>query len=806
MAPPLIGALFAALTLGSGVSAETFKVKVKADGSFDPQTTFIHDGDSVEWDLRSKADSVIPVLSDLGLEESPDLGICTQYKPFHPNGANEFTGPQPHTASGVFTLSPYGAGLVEVSGTQACGVCEDEGTLKAAFPSAGLCLCETGQPFASMDATWNDPEITGVFIRPLWSAVHKGPGRFFWDDIDREIDKAVKNGKLYSLVFKAGSQGTPEWIFRPQSLGPVPRTAAGEAARTADGTVGLRAVERLHFRDGGSKLEPGQCGPADGMDLGSPADENYRKYYFELLRAVAAHIREKNAWYRALAYIKPSGLNLHSSENRLPNSCEPGCLCNTEVWAKEGLYTPTALKEFYEAQLEVLAEEFPDKDMSYMLIQAGFPQVNDHGEYLGQAGVQVWTGADVPADKCSFPGKGTLPGGTQQTECVLQAGKEDYGVRFVVQHNGLGPLCGDGPDDDAADDCLPNRWAKSAAKDGQIIGYQTNNALKVGSTEELEAAFQNGYCNSEATFFEIYEERLWELRKTRKDGVLDGNSGAGLGPCNLSPSADRTIADWAQMLHVRREQRGLDLGLLQAFPAVHRHSRFSRRTGTSATQLMHYVHGSKCDDGPQPKYGVIAILPTVSTSPSLSTTPASGYDVIIPALPPGKPTSAVVHSRGLVASSNRLGLKGLSLGEDAGTPCSLSLTLRDLPGPPVEDSVVGMTTTWSGPETCSASAATSTKAAVFSGAKQFVRGVSVCTSGDIPQVRGIRVFAATVDDDGTVGTAAQSTESLTLGGCSNWQPPRYCPKSQIAVGVKSYFTASGGFTGIALQCKAVEAH
>lgn len=75
----------------------------------------------------------------------------------------------------------------------------------------------------------------------------------------------------------------------------------------------------------------------------------------------------------------------------------------------------------------------------------------------------------------------------------------------------------------------------------------------------------------------------------------------------------------------------------------------------------------------------------------------------------------------------------------------------------------------------------------------------------IPQVKGMRIHATEVNKDGTVSHVAEPSKTLTLGGCSNWQPVRYCPIDQIAVGVKAYFTAAGGFTGLALQCKALDA-
>jgi hypothetical protein len=131
------------------------------------------------------------------------------------------------------------------------------------------------------------------------------------------------------------------------------------------------------------------------------------------------------------------------------------------------------------------------------------------------------------------------------------------------------------------------------------------------------------------------------------------------------------------------------------------------------------------------------------------------------------------------------------------------LQFQDLPGQPDLKTALAFTTTLSGQETCNP-ATGAMKTAAFTGSRDFVRGVSVCTSGAIPQVRGIRIDAASVNKDGTVSNAAEPSKTVTLGGCSNWQPARYCPADQIAVGAKAYFTASG-FTGLALQCKALDA-
>ena len=798
------------LAVGTAAAIEV-NVIVKPDGSFDPQWVRIRDGDTVAWRFpipglpprtilnTVTTRAIIPVRPALRPQQVPSMDICTDYKPYDPADPNEFIGPMPQAASGIFTLGPLGMdamwpGFEEKTGARNCDACKQDKTLELEIETqAGIrCLCETGEPYATMKDTWQDPDITGVFIRLDWSAVHTGPGQFNWDVLDREIGRAVRNGKLYSLGFRAGEAGTPDWIFHPT----IDVPATGQAARQL-----LTAVKRLCFVDSDDPVA-GHCG--SDMSLGSPSDEAYRTYHFALLRAVAAHIKEKNAWYRALAYVKPSGMNLFTAENRLPIHCVTGCPCSTKTWA-DGDYTPKKLREFYREQMNVLAEAFPGKDMSYQLIQDGFPKVNDFGEYLGQPGLDLWDAEDVKnhgGDPCRFPleKEHALPSGAQQTECVLQDGADTYKTRFVVQHNGLKPQCGD-KDDDGNEDCRPNWWARSAA-DTQIIGYQTTNAPNgVDSPEHVEAALQNGYCDSQATFFEIYEQRLWEIRKARSDGVLDAGASVPAG-CVL-PSGPRTLADWDNLLHIRRRERGVALKLADPFQTVHRHQ-FTRTLTSNEEQRFTYVNGYKCSDGPTPKYGVVAILaqPWVVTTQSapVHVTSVSGFDRLSP---PHKTTPATVSTTSRITSDVRLGLSGISLGQDESGPCKLSLEFQDLPGQPELKTALAFTTTLSGQETCNP-ATGAMKTAAFTGSRDFVRGVSVCTSGAIPQVRGIRIDAASVNKDGTVSNAAEPSKTVTLGGCSNWQPARYCPADQIAVGAKTYFTASG-FTGLALQCKGLDA-
>ncbi len=527
--------LFAPSVTVARADSRTHTVTVNADGTFAPREVWIHDGDTVQWVFHDRRDTIIPV------EVGPANRVV--YKRYDASDPNEFTGPMPFAPSGIFTIGPDHPGheieTRDENRPKRWGDREVRRSREEPVARVGdQFLVRTGEPFATMDWTLQQPSITGVFIRIRWNTVHRGPDHFDWTVMDREIEKAVRHGKLYSLVFKAGAEGTPDWIFE-------------------------NGVKRLRFQDGGTNLEDDKCGVI--MFLGSPADAAYRKHYFALLTAAAGHIKERNAWYRALAYIKPSGANLFSAENRLPKRCnrEDGCICNPEVWAMEGGYTPRALYEFYGEQTALLAKEFPGKAMSYMLIQAGFPRVSNDGKYEGQPGTR----------------SSELPRGTEQTEHVLAQGRKQHGIRFVVQNNALTP--GEGV----------SRWVVREGAAGQITGLQTS---AVRNSRDLQSALENAWRNSPAVFVEIYEDRFWEAQA----------GGPVLGPGASTP---RTIGQWAERFHERRRNDWPRVP--DPFPLTHSHT--FRRTSASKAEkeVFHYIHGSKWAAEQTDDYGTVGILP-----------------------------------------------------------------------------------------------------------------------------------------------------------------------------------------------------
>ncbi len=555
--------------LGSALAQpQTYVVKVNPDGSFAPQVVYIKSGDTVRWEQLSRTDSIIA--SNGGSYPA----ICTNRKAYSASDPNDPTGPLPFAASGIFTLSPLGAGLVEATGTCPGG---GRGILQG---DNGKVLCLGGQYEASMDSTWSSDQATGVFLRLLWKDVNPQPGIFDFTVLQREMDQAVRNGKVYSLGIKAGDDGTPDWIFSTNANG-TPRANGGGG------------VPRLSLQDPGDGAVS-SCGPK--MDMGNPTRATYRQLYSNLLTEVAKFIKSRADWYRALTYIKISGANLISHENRLPATCEAAganqCVCNPAVFSADG-YRPSGLYAFYDEQEQLMKSLFPGKAMSYALIQAGFPRVSETGGYLTIDG----TSSD----------RSVLPDGVEQTQTILDRGQLTHGINFVVQHNGIGPkpatTCNfDGvhpkPDRiltaywDVGSGC-PNRWAVKEGAQGQITGFQTNNrGGGVNTPADVHSSLQNAWDNSDAVFFEIYEDVFWEAANKNR-GILT--------------SAGKTIGNWADDFHRRRNDPIFPnfIAAKNPFPTTYSKT-FTKLAQGSDPQNLFYVHGMKCGLGKQ-EWGQIVI-------------------------------------------------------------------------------------------------------------------------------------------------------------------------------------------------------
>ena len=569
------------VSIAAYAQPQTHVIKLNADGSFAPQITYIRSGDTVRWEQLTRTDSIIPAASQ------PYPAICSARNPYNPSDPNDFTGPVPFAPSGVFTLSPLDTGYTEATSTCPAG----SAALLRGDNGKVLCYGK-GDYEATLPSTWQSDQITGVFIRLLWSDINPQPGVYDFSILQREIEQAVKYGKLYSIGIKAGNQGTPDWIFS-------------------------NGVPRLHFQDAGDG-DSTTCGSR--MDLGNPTRTSYRQLYNAMLTEVAKFIKSRADWYRALAYVKISGANLFSHENRLPNGCvtigQMRCPCNPQIFSADG-YRPSGLYSFYDEQTKLLHDLFPGKPMSYALIQDGFPRISESGDYQNYDG--------------NSSGSTALPGAFEQTQTAMDRGQQQWGLNFVVQHNGLQakgtgcPFDGQHPKPDRALDAFvgppgskcPNRWAVREGAQGQLTGFQTTNLADISEPADLDLTFQNEWDNSDGMFIEIYEEIFWLVQNTAK-GIL--------------PRSSKTIAGWADDFHKRRNDPTFPNYIAAGNPFPSTFSHTFKNTANGATQYLYFIHGSKCGAGKQ-EWGAIVIdgqLPAIQTGGVVSASAFGQFSSVAP--------------------------------------------------------------------------------------------------------------------------------------------------------------------------------
>ncbi len=493
-------------------------IKVLPDGSFEPRAVTIREGATVTWELSD------PYRQSIAPLEDADGDPCTRIDRYT-GGADDITGPMPRNPSGVFVLNQDGPGYV----------LGPDGKGEASGPLGGV-----------TDASWASDRNVGAFLRLRWNWLQPdGEGKYDWTVLDQQVEKAVANGKLFSVGVKAGFHGTPDWIFD-----------AG--------------VDKLVFREFGSHEGTEDCKCGAFMTLGNPTQERYQELYFDMLEAMAKHLKSNAAWYRHLAYVKPSGANLYTVENRLPKRCtcasmcpgdtcpvskanedapyldSSGRICNTKVWAEAG-YTPEGLMRFYARQFDLLASSFPEKDLAFLLIHDGFPRVGDKSHYL--------TCGDDAKD---VPG---VPPPVMQTKKILERGWKDHAERFTIQHAGLR----------ATKDA--NYLLRKGRQPTQFIALQTTN--DVTNASKLAEVLEHGMRTTDAVFYEVYEE-----------GALDADRKGG--------------PDFNMKLHKLRQASAVGNGPRRdPFPSTHAHT-FQKAGAT------HVLNPSTCHTS-TPATGVIYV-------------------------------------------------------------------------------------------------------------------------------------------------------------------------------------------------------
>lgn len=219
----------------SACTTSAVTVTVNPDGTFSPNPVNIQAGERIQWVGLTRTDSIVQIGNITQSPSSDPCGVNDNdlAHAFAATDPNEFTGPSRKGVSGIFALGPNEPGFVQRPATETC-TCEtlDEPCVPLQVNSLDgnaykLCPNE-GAILGTLDTTWTNPDITSVTIRINWSDIqidNQGTIEFHWDDLDREMNKAVANGKLFTLDVRAGKAGTPRWMFNnypgPAGRGPV---------------------------------------------------------------------------------------------------------------------------------------------------------------------------------------------------------------------------------------------------------------------------------------------------------------------------------------------------------------------------------------------------------------------------------------------------------------------------------------------------------------------------------------------------------------------------------------------------------
>ena len=184
----------------------------------------------------------------------------------------------------------------------------------------------------------------------------------------------------------------------------------------------------------------------------------------------------------------------------------------------------------------------------------------------------------------------------------MYRGRTNHGLSFIVQHNGLQPapdFCpGSGMHPIVVSNGFhyvgsgcPNKWVLEQSQAGQVTGFQV--VAGITNLSDLESAFTNEWDNSDGIFLEIYQANALSAIAT---GLPSG----------------RTLGDWNEKLHQRRQGPGVWTNVADPFPLKYQHSFVRTATNTSEPQVFNYVDPALCQANGGTNYGVVALYPDLS--------------------------------------------------------------------------------------------------------------------------------------------------------------------------------------------------
>ena len=529
----------------------------------------------------------------------------------------------------------------------------------------------------TLETTWADSAIQGVFLRLSWSDINPAYGVYDWTNLDRELVAAVRNGKNVTLGIRVGGNSIPSWVFTT----PAPN---------------LAVAKKVQLRDWGTS---GEEGPNDtcgfSYAVASPSDINFKTLFKKTLDDLGAHIRSDQRFFSVLAGVKVTGMGEATLENRLPSRCNIAlrntalgdtgtqghivsmsspsigapvfdpkysitadatqwrvrdvsqCVCNPQVLAAAG-YRPSILRTFYSEIEATLQANFGYKQLIFMNISQGFPQIGESGRYLGDhlappilsstvnaSGQTVFTYGTVAAAIATVPNdivddsfttqalvedarNGVFAGGdltkargvgveNAALDTIGFSGFPNQGVK-CRQQLGIDITAGNVGNPqfpiakttliDATGVRCPNAIAvREGVANSKITGFQVRNVINTAS--DIDAALWNMTLNTNGVFFEPYEFGAWRMRKEsarNAGGVLNATPAVKVetATLNFSAATAKSGAMWNAVLLARAKTLSADPANNNLFQANPYPSEYSVAISATSTSERYFFNSRAC--------------------------------------------------------------------------------------------------------------------------------------------------------------------------------------------------------------------
>lgn len=492
-------------------------------GAAKSQQLSIHSGDTLQFKNLSPADSVVEVananLTSAQLCAEPTLPtgsahavIAQSPLPAGHYDTNEISGPYRTYPAGIFAMAVGSGECGYIEKTSTCQAPNEELTGVVIRPQGGsdyLCkvtrylmnVSDPAQPSSNppqvnpacslgrtMDSTWSDPAVQGVFVRLSWKDINTGYNKYDWSILDRAFISALRYGKSVTVGIEVGGNSIPEWVF-------------------TSGIPGGGAARKVQLRDWGTSADSkpnANCG--FDWAVASPSDLAFKVLFKKVLSDLGAHVRTDQRFFNVLSGVKVTGMGMATLENRLParcniavrnsalgdsgtqghivslasanlgnpvfdtkysNNADPTesrikdvsqCICNPQVLSAAG-YRPSTLRQFYSEVEATLLENFGYKQQIFMNISDGFPQIGEGGRFVGDhlvppilskgtssAGLPEYTYGQVAQKPAVVPAD--IPGANDTTTGLLEdgrngvfAGNDKSRARvFGVENAALAPI------------------------------------------------------------------------------------------------------------------------------------------------------------------------------------------------------------------------------------------------------------------------------------------------------------------------------------------------------------------------------